>query len=84
MTTAEIMAVYYECGGRPISEYRLRYFDLLRCLNFITPCQNALTTYQRNEDANIELCRLGFYYAYAGVKSVNEKITLAEQAKGSV
>ena len=76
-----IMALYTRCGGRPISEYRRRYFDVLYCMKFIVPCENALALYQSNDAARIGLCRYAFHYTWPGVKALNEKIALAERAR---
>jgi aminoglycoside phosphotransferase (APT) family kinase protein len=77
-----IAALYERCGGRPISKYRLRYFDALYCMKFIVPCENALKIFQDHAEAHIGLCRLGLLYPYPAIRDMNEKIALAEAAKG--
>ncbi len=81
MSKAEIMKIYEECGGRPISEYRQRYFDVIYAMKFIVPCENGLKLFQDNEETSIGLCQWGFLYPIAGVGTLNEKIALAEQAR---
>ena len=81
MSKAEIMTVYEECGGHPISEYRLRYFDVIYAMKFIVPCENGLKLFQDNIDTSIGLCHWGFLYPIAGVGNLNEKIALAEAAR---
>jgi aminoglycoside phosphotransferase (APT) family kinase protein len=82
MSAQEILAMYRECGGRPISEFRQRYFDLIYAMKFIVPCENAFKLYQDHEEASIGLCKWGFHYTIAGVGNLNEKIALAEAARG--
>lgn len=82
MDKDEVVALYRKLGGRPISEYRVRYFDVISAMKFIIPCENALAIIQENDRANIALCQFGFQFTYAGVASLNEKIALAEQVKG--
>ncbi|MET0984379.1 MAG: phosphotransferase family protein [Steroidobacteraceae bacterium] len=77
-----IAALYARCGGLPISKYRLRYFDVLYCMKFIVPCENALKLFADHADANIGLCRLGLLYPFPAIKDMNDKIALAEEAKG--
>ena len=82
MSHEQVMALYHECGGKPISLYRQRYFDVLYAMKFIVPCENGLKQFQEFEDANIGLCKWGFDYPIAGVGALNEKIALAEAARG--
>ena len=77
----QIVEIYESCGGRPISEYRLRYFDAVYAMKFIVPAENCLKIFHDHEDVNIALCKIGFQYSYVGSSRVNELITLAEQAK---
>ena len=81
MSTQEIMAMYLDAGGKPISEYRQRYFDLIYAMKFIVPCENGLKLFQDNKNASIGLCKWGFHYPIAGVGTLNEKIALAEAAR---
>ena len=81
MSKAEIMKIYVECGGHPISDYRLLYFDVIYAMKFIVPCENGLKLFQDNEETSIGLCHWGFLYPIAGVGSLNEKIALAEAAR---
>jgi aminoglycoside phosphotransferase (APT) family kinase protein len=81
MSKDAIMAIYRECGGRAISEYRLRYFDVLYSMKFMVPAENAARLFEDSDEASIGLCRYGFNYVIAGVHDLNEKIARAEAAR---
>ncbi|HEY3657341.1 MAG TPA: phosphotransferase family protein [Steroidobacteraceae bacterium] len=81
MSQEEVLALYVELGGRPVSEYRLRYWDVVFRLKFILTCENALRMFNDHPEADLGLCVLGFNYAYAGLESVNKKIARAEELK---
>jgi aminoglycoside phosphotransferase (APT) family kinase protein len=84
MSQDEVLALYVELGGRPVSEYRLRYWDVVYRFKYILTCQNALRMFNDHLEADLGLCVLGFNYAYAGLESVNLKIARAEESKANV
>ena len=75
----EIMQLYYRFGGREISEYRLRYFDVISALKYIACAENSLKNYQEYGTASFKLAHFGLVFPYTGVSTLNDTIAQAEK-----
>jgi aminoglycoside phosphotransferase (APT) family kinase protein len=75
-----IMELYHELGGRPVSETRLRFFDVMNTVRFAVTCPRALYLFEQHPAASIDACQLGLLYMYHGTGKLNRNIELAEEA----
>lgn len=73
-----VIDLYHELGGRPVSEARLAYFDVMNCVRFAVTCSRAAYLFDRDPAIGINACQLGLMYMYHGTHRLNENIARAE------
>lgn len=76
------IAWYEEFTGHRISEYRLRYFDLMGCLKIMVSSGSAEAMYEAHDDASIVWLTLPYRFTSYGSSTVEGRIKLAESLKG--
>jgi aminoglycoside phosphotransferase (APT) family kinase protein len=75
----KLLNLYAELRGRPISEERLRFFEVFISLKYAVTCLNALTLFERSVNAPVSLCEVGLKFMHHGTERLNRHIALAEQ-----
>jgi aminoglycoside phosphotransferase (APT) family kinase protein len=74
---------WYEAKtGFRVSEYRLRYHDVLGCLKTMVASGSAAAMYEAHDDASIVWCDLSLLYTSYATGTVDERIRRAEAARG--
>lgn len=77
----EILRMYRELGGRPISEYRLRYFEVYTCVKMIIAALVSLRRVDERPEGGLAAAVFGLRsLSYYGLKMA-ELIRLAEDAR---
>lgn len=82
ITSEKIAAWYEEFTGYRISEYRLRYYNVMLCLKFLMSGTSAESMYEKNEEASIVWLILSYRYTVYATTNFESLIKLAESAKG--
>lgn len=77
---ARIVSLYHELGGKPVSEARLRYFDVMNCARFLIAPQRALQLFEQLPGASVDALQLGLLYTWHGAHGLNHCIEEAEAA----
>ena len=57
-TAEELLSLYYQAGGKPVSQERLHFYDVLRCVIMMVVCNVALAKLDQRGD-NITLAVIG-------------------------
>lgn len=73
-----ILDLYEKLSGRRIAESRIRYFDVFNSLKYSVICSLALSIFERNREASMDLCRLGLVYMHHGTSKLNDCIEKAD------
>ena len=81
ITFEKIAAWYEEFTGNRISEYRLRYYNVMLCLKFLMSGTSAESMYEKNEEASIVWLILSYRYTTYATTSFESLINLAESAR---
>jgi aminoglycoside phosphotransferase (APT) family kinase protein len=76
------VALYGELTGRPISEYRLSYFDVLSVAKVLMSTLSATAMYQATDPALIDWVQMPLAWHGLFLAQIEDKITAAEQARG--
>ena len=80
---AETLLGYYcEAGGDPVSEFRLRYFDVFNCIRMPVACLAALRVLDRQVD-NIQTAMFGLKFMHHNTSRLVECIQKAESVKNA-
>lgn len=82
MDMDEFVGFYKEAGGQPLSEYRLRYFDVYDCVQRALACQVLLGRTDKNENSNVNWIVYGLRYGYHYAQNISALIEQAEAARG--
>lgn len=77
----QIVAWYDEAGGEPISEYRLRYYDVYHTYKVIISALVSLQRVQEDASGSLNLALFGLQYMAPMGAKLEEQIALAEQAR---
>ena len=72
---------YEEITGHRISDYRLRYYDVIGCFKIMVASLSAEAMFEARDDASILWCGIPFNFAAFGTRMVEEKIRLAESCR---
>lgn len=75
----QVLRFYNEAGGREISEYRLRYSEVLFSMKALIIGYAALRAFEANPDTNFKMCYVGLRHMFPGL--LNESISRAECAR---
>lgn len=78
-----LLALYADSGGRNVSEFRLRYFDVLQCLRMPIACLAALKLLEIRLD-NIQYAAFGLRFIHHNASCLIECIRKAEAAKKQI
>lgn len=70
---------YHEAGGRPVSEYRLRYFDVYHSVKMAICALAVLRRIEENRGAAIALAVFGLQYLHFITSRMTELIRSAEE-----
>jgi aminoglycoside phosphotransferase (APT) family kinase protein len=73
---------YEEFTGHRISEYRIRYYDVLGCLKIMVSNNSAEAMYEAHEEASVAWLNLSLRFGVYGTSTVESKIKAAEAARG--
>lgn len=76
-----ILGWYHEAGGPPVSEWRLRYFDVYMAMKIIVSAQVSLQRVEENPDGNLRLAVFGLRYLHMVGSRLMDLIHLADTAK---
>lgn len=77
------IALYVELSGKPISRYRLKYFDVLSCAKVLVSTLSATTMYRATDPALIDWLQMPILWHAPFLQQVEGKIAAAEQARGT-
>lgn len=80
-TREQIMAWYNEAGGAPISDYRLRYYDVYHTYKVIISALVSLQRVQEDPRASLTLAVFGLQYMAPMADKLEEQIEAAEAAR---
>lgn len=78
----EALRLYGELSGNRISEYRVRYFDVLSCAKVLLSGLSATTMYQATDPALLDWCQMPVLWFGMYQPQVEAKIAAAEAARG--
>lgn len=79
----QFIEAYRAAGGQPITEYRLRYFDVFMTMVMPITCNSALKLLEDNDEANINLAIYGFQFMHEYPNRLDAAIAKAEAARAS-
>lgn len=77
----QIMAWYDEAGGEPISEYRLRYYDVFHTYKVIISALVALQRVQDDPRGSLNLAVFGLQYMAPMAEKLEQQIAAAEACR---
>lgn len=77
----KLMEMYHELGGPYISEYRLRYFDVLAILKSIITGYGGLSSIESDRSVDPKVANVGYRIAPVMLQLFNDAIARAESAK---
>jgi aminoglycoside phosphotransferase (APT) family kinase protein len=78
-----LMRWYWEMGGMPISEYRLRYFEVLNCLKGPITGYASMSLIGKHPSADLKFTAVSYRFVTMPMRSLNERIAAAEAARWS-
>jgi aminoglycoside phosphotransferase (APT) family kinase protein len=76
-----ILGWYHAAGGPPVSEYRLRYFDVYMTMKIIVSAQVSIQRVQENPESNLRLGVFGIRFLHMIGSRLQGLIALAEAAR---
>lgn len=79
---AEALKLYREASGNRVSEFRLRYWDVLSCGKVLMSGLSATTMYQATDPALIDWCQMPILWFGMFYPQIEQKIAAAEAARG--
>lgn len=71
---------YYQAGGAPISEYRMRYFEVFNTIKILTASLSSAAIFEYEPDASLAWCDMGLLYRGIDM-GIEAKIKAAESVK---
>lgn len=74
----QFLDAYRAAGGKPLSEYRLRYFAVFVCMMLPVTCNAALQLVQDNDAANINFALYGLQFMHEYPSRLDAAIAAAE------
>jgi aminoglycoside phosphotransferase (APT) family kinase protein len=74
------LAYYYDAGGSPIGEYRIRYFQAFNAIKLLTASMSSSAIFEYDPNSAFAWCDMGILYRGLGT-DVESKIQAAERAK---
>ena len=77
----QFLDTYRSFGGKALTEYRLRYFDVFVCMAVPVTCHAALRKVQDNDAANIALAFLALQFMHEYPSRLEAAIARAEEVK---
>src|SRR5262249_38446033 len=77
-----ILGWYRDITGNWISEYRLRYYDVVSCLKVLMVCLVAESLYEHSPQAPMMFCQAPLLIGGMTTGRVEQKIALAEAVRG--
>lgn len=77
-----VIATYGEMSGKPITRFRLKYFDVLSCAKVIVSTRSATSMYQGTEPALIDWVQMPVLWHGGFLPQIEAKIAAAEAARG--
>ena len=77
----QFLDAYRDAGGKAISEYRLRYFDVFPCMFMPLTCNAALKLLEENDAANINFAYYGLQFMHTYPSRLDAAIEKAEATK---
>jgi aminoglycoside phosphotransferase (APT) family kinase protein len=77
----QFLDAYRDAGGKSISEYRLRYFDVFPCMFMPATCNAALRLVEDIDAANINLALYGLQFMHTMPSHLDAAIARAEAVK---
>jgi aminoglycoside phosphotransferase (APT) family kinase protein len=77
----QLMRWYWEAGGMPISEYRLRYFEVLNCLKGPITGYASMSLIGKQPSADLKFTAVSYRFVTRPMRSLNERIAAAEAAR---
>lgn len=78
---AQLMEWYVQAGGRVISDYRLKYFNVLNAIKGPLVGYGALSLVERYSDIDVKNAYVGLRYVHLPMSNLNRAIEEAEAAK---
>jgi aminoglycoside phosphotransferase (APT) family kinase protein len=78
---ATLMQWYVEAGGRRISDYRLKYFEVLNSIKAPVVGYGALELVANYSDIDVKNAYIGLRYVHLPMSNLNRAIEAAEAAK---
>lgn len=79
----QFLAAYQAAGGQALSEYRLRYFDVLTCMMMPITCHAALRLLDDEDAANINFAVYGLQFMHEYASRLDAAINKAEAVRAS-
>ena len=77
----QFLDAYRDAGGKTISEYRLRYFDVVPCMFMPTTANAALRLVEDLDAAPINLAYYGLQFMHGSPSRINDLIAKADEVK---
>jgi len=77
----EIVAMYHELGGKPITEFRLRFFEVLNYMKCLITGYGGLALIARHPSVDIKSAYVGYRFMPAMMDLVSDAIQRAEAAR---
>ena len=77
----KLVQLYRELGGRPIDEYRLRYFDVINCIKCPVTGYGSLSLIDKHPEVDVKVAYVGYQFLYRMLGLVDESIQRAEAAR---
>jgi aminoglycoside phosphotransferase (APT) family kinase protein len=77
----EFMAAYVEAGGRPVDEFRLRYYEVLSHLKLLVVCLESQLRFEQLSEPEPAYCRFGLGLVQHPMQALAGAIERAEIAR---
>ena len=77
----QFLDAYREAGGRPVTEYQLRYFEVFPCMFMPITCNAALRQLEDHDYASINFAVYGLQFMHEYPSRLDAAIERAEAAK---
>lgn len=78
----KLLELYQDAGGRPLSEFRLRYFDVFMCIKMPIACL-AAEKILHTRPGSPQLAVFALRFIHSNASRLAEAIRIAEQAKNN-
>ena len=77
----QFLDAYRDAGGKKVTEYQLRYYDVFPCMFMPLTCNAALKLLEDNDAANINLAYYGLQFMHEYPSRLDAAIARAEAVK---